>query len=722
MKSEPKTNSVNRKRIVWLLFFIFGVQLIIVGRYAWVQIVWSPQLQQWAKDQWRNDTKIAAKRGKILDRNGNPLAVSGSVERVDAFLRDMIAAEGNKKKRITRTEIAAQLAPILNMSENELNVKLNKKLKDGRPLSSVVLARRIDKSVGNKIRKLDLPGVVVTEDTKRYYPNGNFLAQVLGNTNVDGDGRSGLELKYNDELKGTPGRFMGETDRYHRELPYSISAYMPPKDGDDLELTIDQSIQYFVEKGLEKGLVDYKAKRISAVIMNPKTGEILAMANKPDYDPNKPISGSIADSVKSWRNSAVEDNFEPGSVLKIITAASALEEGKVTDSDTFFCRGSYKVANRIIHCWRLQGHGKQTFAQILQNSCNVGFMMLGERLGKTGLYKYFDAFGLGRKTNVDLPGEERGIVRSIDKVGKVELANEAFGQGVSVTMIQYITALAAVANNGEMVQPHIVKRILNTDESGKTTVVEDIKPQMIKQVISKQTAIKLRPILETVVSEGAAKKAYMPGYHLGGKTGTAQKVVGKGYGKGVYISSFACMAPCSNPQLVMFLSIDQPDPSNYYAGSTAAPLTKTILADVFRYMNIQPDAKEVGEYVPEVAVPEIRGLSSSDGEGILQRAGLNYEMQGNGNVIYDVSPKPGVTVKQKTKITLYLGASKNRNPKISVPDFTNKTQKEIQDEAKQLGIRVSFAGQGVGASQDVEEGTLVEKNTTVNIVLENPEE
>jgi stage V sporulation protein D (sporulation-specific penicillin-binding protein) len=726
LKAQPKTNSKNRKRIVWLLFFIFIVQTVIIARFAYVQIIMAPKLQQWAKDQWTNDTKIAARRGKILDRNGNPLAVSGNVERVDAFLKDLKAAANSKKKKITEEEVAEKLASVLKIEKSDLLAQFNRKLKDGRPLSSVVIARRIDREVGNKIREMKLPGIVITEDTKRYYPNGNFLSQVLGNTNVDGDGRAGLELKYNDLLKGEPGRFMGETDRYHRELPYSISSYVPPLNGSDLELTIDQSIQYFVEKGLEKAIIDYKAKRVSCIVMNPKTGEILAMANKPDYNPNKPVVGKVSDALKTWRNSTVNDNFEPGSVLKIITASAAIEEEIINGNEKFICRGSYKVGGKIIHCAKRTGHGVQTFEQILQNSCNVGFMMLGEKIGKEKLHKYYDLFGLGKKTNVDLPGEEKGILRNVKNVGKVELATEAFGQGIAVTMMQYVSVLAAVANNGEMVEPHILKRILNTDENGNTSVVKEVNTKQVKQVISETTAKKLRSMMEKVVSIGGGKKAFIAGYHIGGKTGTAQKVIGGHYADGKYISSFAGIAPSNNPELVIFLSVDEPDPSTpagYYSGSTAAPTAKTILSDIFRYLNIQPDQKDPSLLtIPEVQVPEIRGLKTEEGKKVLQKNTLNYEVQGNGNIIYDISPKPGISVEQNTKVTIYLGVEKNLNPKVSVPDFREKTAVEIKEIASQLGLNISINGEGVGSDQDIEPGTLVNKNSTITILMEVPED
>ena len=720
MNLEPKTKVTVRKRIVWLLFIIFIVEAVIVGRYAWVQIVWSPKLQQWAKDQWTNDIRIAAKRGKILDRNGNALAVSGNVERVDAFLKDIRNAEKNKK--LTVDEIAEKLAPILGMKKEDIAAKLNKKLPNGLPVACVTIARRIEKDAGNKVRELNLPGIIVSEDTKRYYPNGNFLAQVIGNTNVDGDGRCGLELEYNDELKGVPGRYVGETDAYHRELSYSSAEYIPPKNGNDLVLTIDQYIQYYTEKAVEKGLVEYKAKEITAIVMDPKTGEILAMVDKPDYNPNNPVVGNAADAIKTWKNSAVNENFEPGSILKVITAAAAIEENVVNDSSRFDCTGMYKVADRIIHCWRRQGHGIQTFAQILQNSCNVGFMKVGELLGKEKLYKYYNAFGLGKKTGIDLPGEEKGILRPVEKVGPVELATEAFGQGISVTPIQYITAFAAVANNGKLMQPHIVKRITYTDDNGNTEVIKDIQPTVVRQAVSEETAKKLRSYLESVVTVGGAKKAYIAGYHIAGKTGTAQKVVNGKYAPGKYISSFAAMVPANDPKFVVLISIDEPDPSNYYSGSTAAPLAKGLFEDLFRYLNIQPDTTGTQAEVDNVIIPEVRGLNQSDAEAALRKNNLDFEIQGSGSIIYDVSPKPGVAVAENTKIVLYLGNEKNPSEKISMPDFKGMTKKEILETAKSIGINVTFIGDGIGTSQDIAGGTSVEKNTTVKIILEQPED
>lgn len=725
LNNQPKTNITVRKRIVKLLAIIFAVQTVIIGRYAYIQIVWSPELQQWAVDQWTSDTRIEAKRGKILDRNGRPLAVSGNVERIDAFLKEINEAEkAEGDKKITKEEIASKIAPILDVSPEYIVKKLNSKLKNGLPMSSVTIARRIEREQANKIRELKLPGIVITEDTKRYYPNGNFLAQVLGSINSDGEGRAGIEYFYNEELSGVPGRFIGETDAYHREMPNSLANYIPPQNGNDIVLTIDESIQYFTEKAIDKGLIDNKAKQITAIVMDPKTGEILAMANKPDYDPNNPVTGTVQEAMESWKNRAVNENFEPGSILKVITAAAAIEENLVSDSDRFYCRGSLNVAGRTIKCWKSGGHGEQTFAQILQNSCNVGFMELGERLGKETLYKYYNAFGFGKKTNIDYPGEEKGIVPSIERVGPVELATEAFGQGIAVTPIQYMAAFGAVANNGKMMEPHLVKRIIHTDEDGNTSVVREIGPKVVKQVISEETSKKLRGILETVVTVGAGKKAYIEGYHVGGKTGTAQVVENGRYAAGKYISTFVAMAPCDDPEIIVMVSIKEPDPSNYYSGPTAGPITKAILEDVIRYLDMKPDLDDIKnpKVVNEVIVPEVRGMTTSEAEKILKQNKLNTDIQGTGNIVYDISPKPGVQVKENTKVELYLGVEANKNNKVSVPSFSNMTKKEILEVADSLGLNISFMGDGIGASQDIKAGTEVEKNTTVRIILEVPAE
>lgn len=721
MKFKLKTTVTNRKRIVVLLLIIFAVQFIIIGRYAWVQIMWSPQLQKWAKEQWTYDTKIDAKRGDILDRNGEPLAVSGNVERVDAYLKDIKKAI--EKGKTTNEQIASGIAPILGISQEEILKKLNKKLPNGLPMASITISRRIEKEQGTAIRNLKLPGIVVTEDTKRYYPGGNILSQVLGNTNIDGEGRAGIEKQYDQELKGVPGRFMGEADKYHRELPYNISTYIEPSNGNDVVLTIDQRIQYYTEKALEEAVAKFKAKRAMAVIMDPNTGEILSMASKPDYDPNDPVKGSASEAMATWKMPIVNDNFEPGSIFKIFTSAAALEENVATMNSKFVCKGFKKVGDAAPKCWKSGGHGVLDFQGIFNKSCNVGYMDLGEKLGKDKLYKYINAFGLGKKTGIDYPGEEKGIIMPINRVGAVETATIAFGQGVAITPIQFISALGSLAGNGDVLKPHLVKKITHTDENGNSSVVKEFAPEVTKKAVSAETAKTIREMMEHVVIDGGSKSAGVEGYRIGGKTGTAQKVINGKYAPGKYVSSFAGIAPIDNPRFVLLLSIDEPDPSvAYYGGDTAAPTAHQLLEDVLRYMGIQEDEKILPENKKKIMIPDLRGLTLEEAQKRLRESKLGVDIKGTGKTVYDMSPKPGLSVNQETKISLYLGVDENKDGKIAVPDFERMKKQDIEEICKSLGLNVHFEGSGISVNQDIEATTEVNKGSTIKITLQNPQD
>lgn len=717
MKFKSKTTITNRKRIVILLMIIFLVQSVIVGRYAWVQIVWSPQLQKWAKEQWTYDIKIEAKRGSILDRNGEPLAISGNVERVDAHLKDVRKAIDSKKT--TMEEMAQKLSPILDSTEEEILKKLKKTLPNGLPMSNVTLARRIEKEQGDKIRALKLPGIVVSEDTKRYYPSEHLLSQVLGNVGSDGYGRAGIEQQYNKELSGTPGRFMGEADKYHRELPYNMSTYIEPQNGNDIVLTIDQRIQYFTEKALEEAVAKFKAKKAQAVVLDPNTGELLAVASKPDYDPNDPIKNGVQEDMPKWKSPIINENFEPGSIFKIFTSAAALEENVVNMDSKFVCNGSKKVGDGVRKCWKTTGHGLQTFPEILENSCNVGYMELGEKLGKDKLYKYIEAFGLNKKTGVDFPGEEKGIIMPLSRVGVVETATIAFGQGVAITPIQFISAMGAFANNGDVLKPHLVKKITHTDENGNTSVVKEFTPEVTKKAISPETAKTIREMMEQVVIDGGSKKAGIDGYRIGGKTGTAQKVINGKYAPGKYISSFAGIAPIDNPKFVLLLSIDEPDPSiAYYGGQTAAPTAHQLLEDILRYMGIPEDDSILPEDKQKVMIPDLRGLSTSEAQKKLNEMKLDVTIEGTGKIVYDISPKPGISVNQGTKVSLYLGVDENKEGKIAVPDFEKMSKEEIIEICNSLGLKVAFEGEGIAVSQDIEPTTEINKGSTVKVTLQ----
>ena len=719
--ARPKNTSINlviKKRLLFIFGLIFTLMLLLIIRLGWIQIVQGPELQKLAVEQWTNEVKIDAKRGKILDRNGNELAISASCERVDAYMRDIIAEQ--EKNPNIKNEIAAKLSGILGDGEDAILKKLNMTLSNGKPINSVTIKRRIEKSQADEIRKLKLPGIILSEDSKRYYPNGSFLSHVLGFTNIDGVGQEGIEKKYDKELSGKPGRIIMETDLYRRELPYNISKYYEPIEGQDVVLAIDESLQLYVEKALEDALVENKAKGVTAIVMNPKTGEILAMANKDDYNPNDPRNmkdyKDFKDVIKSWNNKAVTMTYEPGSIFKVVTASAALSEGLVNDNDRFTCNGSLTIGGRRIKCWKTSGHGTQNFAEILQNSCNVGFMILGDKLGKEKLYKYIDMFGFGKPTNLDVPFEESGYVRPINQIGPVELSNITFGQGITVTPMQMLTTISTIANDGKMMEPHLVKKIQSTDKDGNVTTVDEIEPKMVKQVLDENVAKMMKEYLEKVVSVGGGANAAVDGYRIGGKTGTAQKAENGRYAPGKYVSSFIGFAPVEDPQLAIFICIDEPNPNKYYAGQIVAPLAGRIFRDAFTSLNIKP--QNGGKYDIEVILPSVIGLTKVEAEKRLKDAGFQCEIKDEGKVVVDMNPLPGISVKSGSKVALYMGEGGTYNNKVIIPDLHGKSAKDADTILKSLGLKLKSSGDGYATSQSPGVGEKVPKGTAVSVQFE----
>ena len=689
--------------------------LLLICRVGYIQLINGTGLQKIAVEQWTNDVKIDAKRGKILDIKGSELAISANCERVDAYIRDIKKIESDNKN--IKSEIAAKLSSILGDKSEDILKKLNSTLSNGNPINSVTIKRRIEKSQADEIRKLKLPGIIVSEDSKRYYLNANFLSDVLGFTNIDGDGQEGIELKYNKQLKGAPGRRIMEADPYNREMPYNISKYIEPVNGNDIVLNINESIQLYVEKAIEEALITTKAKAVTAIVMDPTTGGILAMADKPDFNPNNPRDmknfTDFQDVVRLWNNRAVTYTFEPGSTFKALTASAALSEGLVSDNDRFSCPGFKKVADRIIKCWKTSGHGIQDISQILQNSCNVGFMALGDKLGRDKMYKYIDAFGFTKPTNIDVNFEESGFNRPLNKVGPVELATLSFGQGISVTPMQMVSLYATIANNGKMMEPHLVNRIQNVDKNGNITVIKDIQPKMVRQAIDESVAKKMKAYLEKVITLGASKKAYVDGYHIGGKTGTAQKAENGRYIPGKYVSSFGGFAPVDNPKFVIFVLIDEPDPSNYYAGQITAPVAGRIFKDIFASLNIEPDKNS--KNVIEVTIPNVVGMSQNEAVNKLKIIGLESQIKGKGTTVSEVLPKPGISVNSGSKVILYMGNGENYDNKVIMPNLDGKNVKEVTTLVNSLGLKVMVSGEGYAIDQEPSVGKELTKGTTVNV-------
>ena len=676
-----------------------------------------------AEEQWTSEVSIDARRGRILDRNGVELAVSANVYRVDFDLNSV--RQYLKNNSLTNADIAGKIADAVAMEESKVMEKLETKLASGANAGSATLIRRIEKEAADKVNNLNIDGVIVSPDTKRYYPKGEFLAHVLGSTNVDGQGLTGVELQYNEHLSGVPGVRISEIERNEENLSYTISNFTEPIDGKDVTLTIDSKIQAIAEKVAEKGLVDNQAKRVSIMVMNPNNGEILAMVNKPDFDPNNPFDGFEDFSgetdgeklQKMWRNSLVNDTFEPGSIFKVVTMVTALEEGIASESDTFECGGSLQVGSHTIKCWKTSGHGSQILPQILQNSCNVGFMKLGEKIGKETLNEYIKKLGFGKTTGIDLPGEASGIVKKTENITESDLATISFGQTNTVTAIQYMQAFNALANGGSLIQPHIMKEVSHYNSDDTKVIDETYEPVIFKDVLSDKSTATLRDYLERTVNEGGSNKSYIEGYHIGGKTGTAQKVnsVTGGYESGKYISSMAAMAPVDSPEITAFVSIDEPSNGAYYAGVVTAPLMKILLTDIVNYMDSE-FSEDYNAVVREVLIPEIRGKSIEEAKKILKDVNLEYNIEGSGEIVTNTQPYPGYTVKEGSKITIYTGDAVDNN-KVSMPDLTGLSVTSAKDVLDDLGIKYSLEGDGFVIDQSIPAGEVITTGSNVRLTL-----
>ena len=676
-----------------------------------------------AEEQWTSEVSIDARRGRILDRNGVELAVSANVYRVDFDLNSV--RQYLKNNSLTNADIASKIADAVSIEESKVMEKLETKLASGANAGSATLIRRIEKEVADKVNNLNIDGVIVSPDTKRYYTKGEFLAHVLGSTNVDGQGLTGVELQYNEYLSGVPGVRISEIERNEENLSYTISNFTEPIDGKDVTLTIDSKIQAIAEKVAEKGLVDNQAKRVSIMVMNPNNGEILAMVNKPDFNPNNSFDGFEDFSgetdgeklQKMWRNSLVNDTFEPGSIFKVVTMVTALEEGIASESDTFECGGSLQVGSHTIKCWKTSGHGSQILPQILQNSCNVGFMKLGEKIGKETLNEYIKKLGFGKTTGIDLPGEASGIVKKTENITESDLATISFGQTNTVTAIQYMQAFNALANGGSLIQPHIMKEVSHYNSDDTKVIDETYEPVIFKDVLSDKSTATLRDYLERTVNEGGSNKSYIEGYHIGGKTGTAQKVnsVTGGYESGKYISSMAAMAPVDSPEITAFVSIDEPSNGAYYAGVVTAPLMKILLTDIFNYMDSE-FSEDYNAVVRDVLIPEIRGKSIEEAKKILKDVNLEYNIEGSGEIVTNTQPYPGYTVKEGSKITIYTGDAVDNN-KVSMPDLTGLSVTSAKDVLDDLGIKYSLEGDGFVIDQSIPAGEVITTGSNVRLTL-----
>ncbi|WP_394897726.1 stage V sporulation protein D [Clostridium butyricum] len=744
-KKKFKDRGQTRKRLSYAAAALTFVFATLTMRLSYIMIVKAPDYSERAEEQWTSEVKIDAIRGKILDRNGKELAVSANVYRVDfdlnsiktylrAKLSNLTDQDIEQRKSagiplptedsgIKTDDIAPAIANALGLNVQDVKKKLETKLPSGADAGSATLIRRITKEDADKVNALKIRGVIVSPDTKRYYPNNNFLAHVLGSTNSDGVGLTGVELQYNSYLAGTPGMKITELEKSNTDYPYTISKFTSPQNGKDVVLTIDENIQAFAEKVAQQAYDENKAKATSVLVMDPKTGEILGMANKPDFNPNTPFEGyenfdgntESEKTNKMWRNRLVNDTFEPGSIFKVVTAITALEEGAANANTDFFCGGSMAVGGIHPKCWRTQGHGAQKFPDIIKNSCNVAFIQLGQMIGKEKLCEYISKFGFGKVSGVDLPGEAKGIVKPVDKVTEADLATISFGQTNTVNSVQYMTALNAIANGGTLIQPHVMKEITHVDGNGNTVVDESFQPKETTVASAEKTA-ELRSYLESVVTEGSGKSTFIDGYHIGGKTGTAQKVENGKY-SGKYISSFVGIAPVDDPKVTVMITVDEPSNGAYYAGQVAAPAAKTLFSDIFSYLDDKFSDENLSQIPRDIVIPEVRGMSVNDAKKAMSEAKLDCQIEGDGDTIRSMTPYPGYTVKEGSKINLYTSGDGNYNNNVVMPDVRGYSKEDANELLTSLGLVPAFEGTGMVETQSVTQGEVITKGTSVKLTL-----
>lgn len=632
------SNALTRRRLWYALIGGIVLILILLIRLAYVQLWIGPELSQRAEASWRRDIPFAAKRGEIWDRNGERLAYNVTSPTLLAVPAQVKNPE----------ETAAKLADVLGVSRESILELITRK-------ESKVYIRpagvKISEEKANEIREMNLPGIWVAEDNKRYYPFGSLAAHVLGFTGIDNQGLTGVERAYDKQLTGISGSISYLSDARGEMMPGSKGNYQKPIDGLHLQLTIDAYIQSVMEREFDQAWLEHQPDHILGIAMDPNTGEILAMASRPTYDPGN--YRNYPSEVYN-RNLPIWMTYEPGSTFKIITLAAALEEGKVNLSDPFYDPGFIEVAGARLRCWKRGGHGSETFQQVVENSCNPGFVVMGERLGKESLFDYIKRFGFGAKTGIDLGGEENGILFKLSQVGPVELATTSFGQGVSVTPIQQVAAVAAAINGGTLYKPHVAKAYIHP-ETGE--VLQSFEPEAVRQVISEETSRKIRESLEKVVALGTGRNAFIDGYRVGGKTGTAQKVVGGRYSSSEYIVSFIGFAPADNPQVIIYVAVDNPK-GIQFGGLIAAPIVRNIMEDTLHYLNVEPRKEQVNkEYkypdVPDVEVPDMVGMTVAEIYEEI-RSDLILETSGAGSKVISQQPAAGTRVPRGSIVRIYL--------------------------------------------------------------------
>ncbi len=714
-----------KKRLLVLLGAYTFLTFLLIIRVGWIQFVQGSELQRLAYEQQSRSRIISPRRGTIYDRNGIALAVSASVDTISAFPKELQDSGADLEA------VAEKLAELLDMSKEEVLAKISK----NSPYEYI--KRKVEPEVGAKVRawlqEAKIVGITVDEDTKRYYPKRNLASHVLGCVGTDNQGLEGIEKAMEQYLKGLPGRILSEVDAKGRQIPFNRERHIDPQDGYNVVLTIDETIQYLAEKAIEKAIVDNKVlKGAVAIVMDPNNGEVLAMASKPDFDPNSPFRPLHIDDAtwnsmsmeerenaiySTWRNKALADTYEPGSTFKAITASAGLEEGVITP-ESRVNDFTVTVGGHRINCWKPNAHGEESFAQGLQMSCNPVFVRVAQDLGIDRFYKYMRAFGFYDKTGIELPEADIIIHK---RPTEIDMAVASFGQRFKVTPLHMVTAYCAIANGGTLIRPHLVKEI--TDNEGN--VIKKFEPEIVRQVISKKTSDTMRKLLQDVVTLGTGSRAYVPGYRVAGKTGTSETETSDIDGR--YVASFMAFAPADNPRIVVLVALDHPDVYPHTGGIIAAPVAGKLVEDILSYLQeervyTEKDRKKLAE---DVYVPDVRGKTLKEAESILREAGFEYRIEGDATnkdiTVKEQTPKPETAIPRKSTIVLYT-YKPDENDMVVVPDLLNKTVDEAVAILKGLGLNIKVNGEGRAYRQNYQQGSRIPRGGLVEVFFMDPDE
>ena len=739
--SNRKNENVRRaNRIIqtrsFVLMILMGVVMFVLlfFRLFDLQITRHEELQGKAVNQQTRRTVVTANRGTIYDAGGNILAISSSAETIILSPLEIDNAVNDTEDPVswTKESLAAGLAEILGKDASAIRKRM-----DNVKSQYEVIQLRADEDTAAKVRSYvdenKIAGVHLVADTKRYYPYGSLAAQVIGFVGDENTGLYGLEAYYEKELEGQSGLVISSKDQAENDMLYTYEQYFAAKNGSDLTLTLDTTIQYYLEKGIESMVDKFSAANgASGIVMDAKTGGVLAMASYPNYDLNDFLTVSdqtlqeriergestVADmQLLQWRNKALNDTYEPGSTFKILTLSAALEEGVVDKTTTVNCGGSVNISGYTIHCSNKNGHGLQTLVQSVGNSCNPAFINYGLRIGSEKFYEYMRSFGLMNTTGIDLGGEAVGVFAADSSFTQLDLACYAFGQNFTVTPLALIAAQAACINGGYLYTPYLVERI--TDSDGNVTYRHDDTP--VRQVISEQTSTTVRECLEYVVASGTGKNGQVAGYRIGGKTGTADK--GQ---TGDVVVSFLCFAPADDPQVIMLITMDTPSRATgtyVSGGNMVAPTASTVMAEILPYLGVEPSYSAEELLGMDTTVPNVIGMSVEEAKAKLKDRALSYKIVGDGETITDQTPAGGAIIPGKSSVILYVGEEKSTD-KCVVPHLIGKTPSEANTTATAAGLLIRFSGTTGSESssvrvlsQSIDEGTEVEAGTVITVQL-----